>query len=66
MGSLCGGRDDVSTKAGTENVLANYLGNFRGFIPMFMPVFLDDFAVYSRKGEHLDHLWLCLEKCRGY
>ena len=24
------------------------------------------FAVYSRKGEHLDHLWLCMEKCRGY
>ena len=32
----------------------------------FMQVFLDDFAVYSKKGEHLDHLWLCLEKCRGY
>ena len=31
-----------------------------------MQVFLDDFAVYSKKGEHLDHLRLCLEKCRGY
>ena len=31
-----------------------------------MQVFLDDFAVYNRKGEHLDHLRLCLEKCRGY
>ena len=39
---------------------------FGEFIPTFMQVFLDDFAVYSRKGEHLDHLRLCLEKCRGY
>ena len=39
---------------------------FEEFIPAFMQVFLDDFAVYSKKGEHLDHLWLCLERCRGY
>ena len=39
---------------------------FREFIPTFMQVFLDDFAVYSKKGEHLDHLRLCLERCRGY
>ena len=31
-----------------------------------MQVFLDDFAVYSRHREHLDHLRLCLEKCREY
>ena len=29
-------------------------------------MFLDDFVVYSRKGEYLDHLRLCLENCRGY
>ena len=39
---------------------------FGDFIPGFMQVFLDDFAVYSRHGEHLDHLRLCLEKCREY
>ena len=39
---------------------------FGEFIPGFMQVFLDDFAVYSRHGEHLDHLRLCLEKCREY
>ena len=30
-----------------------------------MQVFLDDFAVYSRREDHLDHLRMCLEKCRG-
>ena len=35
-------------------------------IPAFMQVFLDDFAVYSRQNEHLDHLWLFLQKCREY
>ena len=30
-----------------------------------MQVFLDDFAIYSHKGEHLDHLRMCLGKCRG-
>ena len=39
---------------------------FGEFIPGFMQVFLDDFAVYSRHGDHLDHLRLCLEKCREY
>ena len=39
---------------------------FGEFISAFMQVFLDDFAVYSRKREHLDHLRLCLEKRRRY
>ena len=39
---------------------------FREFIPTFMQVFLDDFVVYSQKGEHLEHLQLCLEKCQRY
>ena len=30
-----------------------------------MQVFLNDFSVYSRKEENLDHLSMCLEKCRG-
>ena len=29
-----------------------------------MKVFLDDFAVYSRRTDHFEHLQLCLEKCR--
>ena len=29
-----------------------------------MQVFLDNFIVYSCTEEHLDHLWMCLEKCR--
>ena len=66
MGSLCRGRDDVRAKAGTDNVPTNHHGIFEEFIPAFMQVFLDNFAVYSKKGEHLDHLWLCLERCRGY
>ena len=39
---------------------------FGEYILAFMQVFLDDFAVYSRQTEHLDHLRLCLEKCREY
>ena len=39
---------------------------FGEYISGFMQVFLDDFAVYSRQTEHLDHLRLCLEKCGEY
>ena len=39
---------------------------FGEYIPTFMQVFLDDFVVYSRHNEYLDHLRLCLEKCREY
>ena len=39
---------------------------FEEYTPGFMQVFLDDFAVYSRQTEHLEHLRLCLEKCREY
>ena len=31
---------------------------FHEYIPTFMQVFLDDFAVYSRKTDHFDHLRL--------
>ena len=36
---------------------------FEEYIMAFMQVFLDDFVVYNRKEEHLDHLKMCLEKC---
>ena len=39
---------------------------FGEFIPAFMQVFLDDFAVYSQEGDHLQYLRLCLAKCRVY
>ena len=38
---------------------------FREYIPTFMQVFLDYFAMYSRRMDHLDHLWMCLEKFRN-
>ena len=38
---------------------------FGDYIPTFMQVFLDDFVVYNRKEEHLDHLQMCLKKCWG-
>ena len=37
---------------------------FWEYILGFMQVILDDFAVYSGKSEHFEHLRLCLEKCR--
>ena len=37
---------------------------FGEYIPIFMQVLLDDFVVYSNQVDHLDHLWLCLEKCQ--
>ena len=37
---------------------------FSEYIPAFMQVFLDDFAVYSWKSEHVQHLRLCLEQCQ--
>ena len=37
---------------------------FDEFILAFMQVFLDDFAVYGHQTEHLQHLRLCLDRCR--
>ena len=37
---------------------------FLDYIPAFMQVFLDDFAVYSRKTNHLKRFRLCLDRCR--
>ena len=39
---------------------------FGEYILAFIEFFLDDFAVYRRKEEHLDHLWMCLAKCLGF
>ena len=38
---------------------------FGEYILAFMQVFLDDFVVYIQRTEHLDHLQMCLEKCRS-
>ena len=38
--------------------------NFSEYIPTFMQVFLDNFVVYNRKNDHLEHLQICLEKCQ--
>ena len=37
---------------------------FAEYIPGFMQVFLDDFAVFGGVKEHLQHIRLCLQKCR--
>jgi hypothetical protein len=37
---------------------------FEEYIPGFMQVFLDDFAVFGTRKAHLQHVELCLEKCR--
>ena len=38
---------------------------FRDYIPAFMHVFLDDFVVYNKEADRLEHLRLCLDKCRS-
>jgi hypothetical protein len=37
---------------------------FKEYIPGFMQVFLDDFAVFGTRKAHLQHVKLCLKKCR--
>ena len=37
---------------------------FEEFIPRFMKVFLDNFAVFSLTGQHLECLRKCLQCCR--
>jgi hypothetical protein len=37
---------------------------FEEYIPGFMQVFLDDFAVFGMRKAHLQHVELCLKKCR--
>ena len=36
---------------------------FIDYIRAFMEVFVDDFAVYSRKADHFEHLQLCVDRC---
>jgi hypothetical protein len=37
---------------------------FEEYIPGFMQVFLDDFAVFGTRKAHLQHVKMCLDKCR--
>jgi hypothetical protein len=37
---------------------------FEEYIPRFMQVFLEDFAVFGTCKMHLQHVKLCLRKCR--
>jgi hypothetical protein len=37
---------------------------FEAYIPRFMQVFLDDFGVFGTRKAHLQHVELCLKKCR--
>ena len=37
---------------------------FAEYLDKFMKVFLDVFSIYGNKGEHLQHIELCLQKCR--
>jgi hypothetical protein len=37
---------------------------FEDYIPGFMQVFLDDFNVFGARKAHLQHVELCLKKCR--
>jgi hypothetical protein len=37
---------------------------FEEYIPGFMQVFLDDFAIFGTQKAHLQHVELCLDKCR--
>ncbi|MCO5613470.1 hypothetical protein L7F22_067747 [Adiantum nelumboides] len=39
---------------------------FVEFLTTFKRVFLDDFSVFGKKQEHLQHLKLCFQKCREY
>jgi hypothetical protein len=38
---------------------------FKEYIPGFMQVFLDDFAVFGSWKMHLQHVEMCLQKCRA-
>ena len=37
---------------------------FDAYLNDFMQVYLDDFSVYGARSEHLNHLKLCLQRCR--
>ena len=59
-GEYFGSSNDVWVKDGSctfQTVIQEILNYY---IPAFKQVFLDDFAVYSRKTEHFEHLQLCL------
>ena len=37
---------------------------FEPFLTTFMRVFLDDFSVFGKREDHINHLRLCLQRCR--
>lgn len=37
---------------------------FREHLTTFMQVFLDDLCVFGKQAKHLEHLRLCLQRCR--
>ena len=39
---------------------------FEPYLTDFMRVFMDDFSVFGRKAQHLEHLKLCFERCRKF
>ena len=66
MGSVCRGSNDVRFKDRIDNISADNHGRiFCEYILTFMQAFLDDFAMNSQRMERLDHLQICLEKCRN-
>ena len=50
-----------SAKATFQRLIAKI---FDDYISSFMKVFLNDLAVHGYQIEHLEHLCLCLERCR--
>lgn len=53
---------------GLKNALATFQRMvqeiFWEYLTAFMRVFLDDFSVFGKKKEHLQHLRLCLQRCK--
>ena len=64
MGSVCQQGHDIWSKECTPNLSEIHLEGFAPFLTSFMRVFLDDFSVFGRKSEHIDHLKLCFERCK--
>lgn len=38
---------------------------FQDFLQSLMRVFIDDFSIFGNKAQYLDHLSLCLSRCRS-
>ena len=53
-------------KNGPPSFLEVAQKTFEPYLTDFMRVFMDDFSVFGKKDEHLNHLRLCLERCRMF